>query len=224
MSLREEERLQVEFSVRPVYNKRESEGWTERDPLTRAPIKHPGVGRAVYKDVDYITIRVPGELDVIDRPVWNEPGNPKCDVARFGDMYKRWKESNAAPEVGTPLQHLTLMAPPLVSPAQVAEFRHFGIRTAEQLISVPDVLAGRFMGYPQLKAKVEAYLEQVKEDAPLETVRLELAKRDEETETLREQLRQQGELIQKLMAGRSEEPAPPRRGRPPKSQPTAEGA
>ena len=93
----------------------------------RKPVLQPGLseqeGRAIYKEVDYIKIMVPGDkLSVIERPV------DSIDARRFADRYQKWKAGQGNAIEGTPISSL-----PKMTPSKVEEYKFFGLHTVEQL-------------------------------------------------------------------------------------------
>lgn len=149
----------------------------------RKPILQPGksrdAGRAVYEEVDYVRIHVPGDKSsVIERPVSQQ------DVFRFQDRYNKWKAGQAEAVIGTPLSAL-----PGMSAAKVEEYKFFKIVTVEQLAEANDNVGGKFMGFNQDKARAKAFLEVAANNAPIEKMNEELAKRDAELEELREMVK-----------------------------------
>lgn len=145
----------------------------------RKPKLHPGksteAGRAVYEEVDYIRVFVPGDKSsVIERPV------TQMDAERFADRYNKWKAGQEDAVVGTPLTAL-----PGMSPAKVEEYKYFKIMTVEQLADANDGLGQKFMGFHQDKARAKAFMEVAANNAPIERMNEELQKRDAEIENLR---------------------------------------
>lgn len=145
----------------------------------RKPVLQPGKsreeGRAVYKEVDYVRIHVPGDkASVIERPVSEQ------DAFRFADRYAKWKAGQAEAVTGTPLSAL-----PGMTPSKVEEYKFFKLVTVEQLAEANDNLGGKFMSFHQDKSRAKAFLEVAKNNAPIEKMNEELAKRDAELEELR---------------------------------------
>ena len=145
----------------------------------RKPILQPGksreAGRAVYEEVDYVRIHVPGDKSsVIERPLSEQ------DVFRFQDRYNKWKAGQAEAVVGTPLSAL-----PGMSPSKVEEYKFFKIITVEQLAEANDNLGGKFMSFQADKQRAKAFMEVAANNAPIEKMNAELAKRDAELEELR---------------------------------------
>jgi hypothetical protein len=145
----------------------------------RKPKLHPGksteAGRAVYEEVDYIRIFVPGDkTSVVERPV------SQMDADRFADRYAKWKAGQEDAVVGTPLSAL-----PGMSPSKVEEYKYFKVMTVEQLADANDNLGQKFMGFQQDKARARAFMEVAANNAPIERMNEELAKRDAQIEELK---------------------------------------
>ena len=145
----------------------------------RKPVLQPGksreAGRAVYEEVDYIRIHVPGDKSsVIERPASEQ------DIFRFKDRYERWKAGQEEAVSGTPLSAL-----PGMTPSKVEEYKFFKLVTVEQLAEANDNLGAKFMSFQQDKQRAKAFLEVAKNNAPIERMNQELAKRDAELEELR---------------------------------------
>lgn len=147
--------------------------------FSRKPRLHPAMsreaGRAVYEEIDYIRIHVPGDKsNVIERPV------TYMDAERFADRYKKWQAGQAEAVVGTPLAAL-----PGMSPAKVEEYKYFKIVTVEQLADANDNLGQKFMSFQQDKLRAKNFIEAAKSNAPIEAMNEELQKRDAEIENLK---------------------------------------
>lgn len=145
----------------------------------RKPVLQPGksreAGRAVYEEVDYIRIHVPGDKhSVVERPMSDQ------DAFRFADRYAKWKAGQEEAVTGTPLTAL-----PGMTPSKVEEYKFFKIVTIEQLAEANDNLGGKFMSFQQDKQRAKAFLEVAANNAPIEKMNAELAKRDAELEELR---------------------------------------
>jgi hypothetical protein len=149
----------------------------------RKPIMQPGksreAGRAVYEEVDYVRIHVPGDKSsVIERPMSEQ------DVFRFQDRYNKWKAGQAEAVTGTPLSAL-----PGMNASKVEEYKYFKIVTVEQLAEANDNLGGKFMSFQQDKQRAKAFMEVAANNAPIEKMNAELAKRDAELDELREAMK-----------------------------------
>jgi hypothetical protein len=145
----------------------------------RKPILQPGksreAGRAVYEEIDYVRIHVPGDKSsVIERPVNQQ------DIFRFQDRYNKWKAGQEEAVTGTPLTAL-----PGMNPSKIEEYKFFKLVTVEQLAEANDNLGGKFMSFQQDKQRAKVFLEVAKNNAPIEKMNEELQKRDAEIENLR---------------------------------------
>ena len=164
-------------------------------------------GRPVFKDVPFVRIVTPGDAtNIVDQPVWDEPRNPNSHTGRFPAEWAAFKANAKAPESGTPLDMM-----PGITKAQVAELKHFEVRTIEDLANLSDAHAGRFMGINGMRTQARDYLERAKGAAPDKALRAAVAQKDAELEALRTQMA--------ALSARLDETAPPpaKRGRPRKS-------
>jgi hypothetical protein len=135
-------------------------------------------GRPIYKDVEYITIMVPGERDIVHRAAW------KRDYERFPLQYAAFKNAqNQDAASGTPLKLV-----PWLTLGQVKELEHFNCFTIEQLASMPDSSAQKFMQINKLKQLAKDYLQAAKEAAPLTAMRAEMDKKDDQINSLSKQV------------------------------------
>ena len=145
----------------------------------RKPVLQPGksreAGRAVYEEIDYVRIHVPGDKSsVIERPVSQQ------DVFRFQDRYNKWKAGQEEAVSGTPLSAL-----PGMTASKVEEYKFFKLVTVEQLAEANDNLGAKFMSFHQDKQRAKAFIEVAKNNAPIEKMNEELQKRDAEIENLK---------------------------------------
>lgn len=145
----------------------------------RKPVLQPGksreAGRAVYDEVDYVRIHVPGDKSsVIERPVSQQ------DIFRFQDRYNKWKAGQEEAVTGTPLSAL-----PGMTASKVEEYKFFKLVTVEQLAEANDNLGAKFMSFHQDKQRAKAFIEVAKNNAPIEKMNEELQKRDAEIENLK---------------------------------------
>lgn len=145
----------------------------------RKPVLQPGesrnAGRAVFKEVDYIRIHVPGDkASVIERPVTQQ------DEFRFQDRYNKWKAGQEEAVTGTPLSAL-----PGMTPSKVEEYKFFKLVTVEQLAEANDNLGSKFMSFQADKQRAKAFMEVARNNAPIEKMNEELQKRDAEIENLK---------------------------------------
>jgi len=111
--------------------------------------------REIYKDVEYVTIRIPGDkLSVVDTPV------TETERRRFPDLYRRFLETSDNDSIGTPLKEW-----PSVKPSQLLELAAMHIRTVEDIANCSDANGAKIMGFNALKKKAMLYLEAAKEAA-----------------------------------------------------------
>src|SRR5262245_29482374 len=98
-------------------------------------------GRPIYKDYECIKIFTSKD-NIIDRPVRD------TDKQRWPGAYAAWKQTGESVPgaVGTRLEHW-----PLMTRAQVEEYRYFKVFTVEQLAELPDSTVQKIMGAPKLK-------------------------------------------------------------------------
>lgn len=146
-------------------------------------------GRNVYRDVEFVTIRIPGDKTLsVHRPVM------ASDKQRFPQQYAAFRSKSHEDVVGTPLNLW-----PGIRPAQVKELEYFNVHTVEQLASMPDSGSGQMMGVQALKRAARDYIENAKSQAPLLKVQQELETRDAQIAALQQALAEQGALISKLV-------------------------
>lgn len=135
-------------------------------------------GRAIYKEVDFIRIMVPGDkLTVVEREV------DEIDRRRFAARYEKWLAGAGNAVEGTPLASL-----PKMTPAKIEEYKFFNVHTVEQLAAAPDSLGQKFMGFNGDKQAAQAFLELAKGNAPIEKMNEELKARDAKIEEMQAQI------------------------------------
>ncbi len=162
-------------------------------------IKSKEEGRPIFKEVDFIQIRQPGNKDsVIDRVA-----RPR-DIDRFPEHYRRYQaRENQEIIEGTPLSET-----PLLTRAQTEELTFFGVRTVEQLATFSDANAHNIRNIQAMKSKAQAYLDHAKDNAAAQ----QLAEQKAENERLLELIKQLNDRLDEM-----EEEKPKRRGRPKKA-------
>lgn len=122
----------VEFRKHPVFQQIESE---EK-------------GRPIFKDVDYIAIRFPGDkTKMVDRPVQDQ------DKLRFAAQWHQFEQTGIVTQIGTPLEEW-----PPITKSQALELKGLGIHTVEQLSNLGDGLLG-FLGAREYREAARKYLE-----------------------------------------------------------------
>jgi len=118
-------------------------------------------GRPVFKDVEWIDIRIPGNRDnVVIRPIRDE------DLVRFPRHYAAFKARTNGIEgiVGTLLESWNN---PALSKARIAELNSLNIRTVEQLSECPDSNSAKIMGFQQIKGEAKTWIAATKSAAPV---------------------------------------------------------
>lgn len=132
-SLQAESNLFVSFYTEAVEMKAESEKQ----------------GRPVYRDVPFIKVVVPGDVNnIIERKASKE------DEQKFPKAWARYKAQEADVMEGTPLEQW-----PQMSRSLVKEAKFFEIHTVEQLAGLSDINVSKMgMGYLELRNKAKAYL------------------------------------------------------------------
>lgn len=155
-------------------------------------------GRPMFKEVEYIEIRIAGKRDAqACRPA------SERDKARFPRHYEMFKQRVEVPCEGTALSEW-----PQITRSMVETLSFFQIKTVEQLVSASDTNLSQIHGGIGLKEKAKAFLE-MSDQTKL------LAEKEELQNKLDEQDSKIAELeaaILKLSTASTEEaPAPKKR-------------
>ena len=166
-------------------------------------------GRPMFKDTEYVEIRVPGKRDAqACRPA------SERDKARFPRHYEMFKQRIEMPEEGTALSEW-----PQISRSQVETLSFLQIKTVEQLVAASDTNLSQIHGGIGLKQRAEAFLEyadQTKLIAEKEALQAKLAEQDETMQKQADELAALQATVAKLAtdsAKEDEKPAPKRRSR-----------
>ena len=138
MQSREDEKLLVKFFLHP-----------QQDPTASAE-----AGRAIFKDVEFIDIKVPGQRGGVVRPA------RKNDIERFPRHYAAFKQRMEMPVSGTPLAEW-----PLLSRSVVEELAFINIKTIEDLAGMSDTHTGKMMGLANWKRQAQEWLEAASDDS-----------------------------------------------------------
>ena len=164
------------------------------------PIKSTEAGRPVYDEVDYIRIQIPGiSMTYVDAPV-----DEYNYMQRFGDRYRKWKESNKQEVLGTPISSWPFT---MTKISLVAELSGMGINSVEQLANLHDGAIQGIMGGQELRKRAQEWL-----DTTTGTDAV-IAKLSSE----KDQLKSQMEVLQKQMGellATQNKPAPLSANRP----------
>jgi hypothetical protein len=112
-------------------------------------------GRPIFDDVPHVRIHVPGDKStVIDTMATEE------HKQRFPTQWAKFEKGMSQAPEGTPVEEW-----PMLTTSQAAEFKAINIFTVEQIASMSDLAAGRFMGGNELKRKAETFLKVSKDTA-----------------------------------------------------------
>lgn len=130
-------------------------------------------GRPMFKEVEIIDIRIPGQRDGVVRPATER------DKARFPQHYTAFKNRTEAPVEGTPLAEW-----PLVSRSFADQLSFLNVKTVEQLAEMADNTHHQIPGIQNYKQKAKDWLEYTKDDAIVSKLRDEVTERDEKIEEL----------------------------------------
>lgn len=184
----EDSGLNVSFTTEPVFSKRET---------------YLAGGVTKYVDMDFITITVPGNRDLIIH-------TPVTDFYewRFPHEYEAFKRGKDAAVVGTPLDMW-----PALQPAQVAEMKHVGIRTVEQLATLSDSSSGVMRGFYALKHKAQQFLDDAKDKNAAAVVRAQM---DEQAERHKAEMKAMEDrfaaMLEQAMAAKETKKSKPSEG------------
>jgi hypothetical protein len=142
------------------------------------PTKSTEQGRPVFKEQEYISIKIPGSRGSgIKRPASFK------DKQRFPKHYAAFKQRIELPQEGTPLAEW-----PVISRSMAEELAFNGVKTVEHMADMSDTIASSFMGGQSFKAKAKEWLERARKDVTESHLAAELEKRDKLIATMQEQL------------------------------------
>jgi uncharacterized coiled-coil protein SlyX len=115
-------------------------------------------GRPIFKDVEYVDIKIPGRRDAgACRPASDQ------DRKRFPDHYRAFKDrTDQEVTSGTPLVEW-----PQISRSQAEELAFFHVKTVEQLATMSDMQASKFMGLYGIREKAKDWLKIATQQKPL---------------------------------------------------------
>ncbi len=137
-------------------------------------------GRPIFKDKEHIDIKIPGKRDAgACRPA------TEADKRRFPDHYRAFKEriSQENNVTGTPLTEWSLM-----SRSMAEELRFYHVLTVEQLATMADAQASRFMGLMPLKERAKLWLENAAKEKPMWEMDQKIRAQRQEIDELKEAL------------------------------------
>lgn len=142
-----------------------------------SPLESAETGRPVFKDMEMIEIRIPGDEKTIIKTHADEEYK-----WRFPDEYGAFKANVTLPETGTPLTQWGVL-----SPSQVAQLQAVNVRTVEALAGLADGNA-QFMGSNELRAKAKAFLKATADTAIVEKQEAAMTAQAAEMAELRAQI------------------------------------
>lgn len=148
-------------------------------------------GRPIYKEVEHIDIRVPGNRNAGAA----RPATP-ADKERFAEHYRRFKDRVSQDDTSGTL--LSEWAP--ISRSQAEELAFFHVKTVEQLANMSDTQVSKFMGMMGLKERAKEWLDKINEDKKYNEVAEEAKaanKKNSELEHELNELKQQLADLQK---------------------------
>lgn len=136
-------------------------------------------GRPIFREVEYIDIKIPGKRDSgACRPATED------DKRRFPNHYRAFKDRTDQSETeGTPLSEW-----PLISRSMAEELSFFHVKTVEQLATMSDTQASKFMGLAGIRQKAKVWLEQAKTEKPLFDMDQKIKAQEAEIASLKEAL------------------------------------
>lgn len=143
-------------------------------------------GRPMFKDVEYIDIRVPGKKDSICRPA------TLADKDRFPAHYQAFKNRVSTEDV---VEGTLLVEWPVISRSMADAFAFANIKTVEQLAGTADTQIQQFMGGMGLRRKAQEWLEGAAEGKAKAELQAELKQRDEQIAAMQVQLAELTKLV-----------------------------
>lgn len=159
-------------------------------------------GHPVFRDVDMVEIQIPGDMN--NNVVKEVTEKEMRAFPREYEAYKRGLEPSVD---GIPLEQW-----PLLTPAQVKNYKAWNFATVEQIAGMSDLFAGKIgMGVNGHIAAAKAYIANAKDSALAQKQAVEIERKDQQIADLQRQINELASMIQR------EESAPAaKRGRPPK--------
>lgn len=152
-----DKKLAVKFFKKAVYQRAES----ERE------------GRQIFKDVDYISIKIPGDSHtIVEHKATDE------DKRRFSKIWEAYVERNENIQSGIPLEML-----PGISPAQVQNYRGHNIYTIEQLSGLSERIIQKIAGSREWVEKANVFLKGNNENQELKNMIAELQQKIKQLES-----------------------------------------
>ena len=144
-------------------------------------------GRPIFKEREYVDIRIPGQQDNVIRPATER------DKLRFPRHYAAFQQRMEMPVEGTPLIEW-----PAIDRSLADQLAFQNIKTVEQLADLNDHSMDGIMGAQSLKQKAKDWLEATKDDGVLSQLRDEIIERDGQNAVLTAQITELTERLDKL--------------------------
>lgn len=149
--------------------------------------------RPVFEEKFHIVKMVPGDKDlVIDRPLREERDGQLGDRELFPDAWQRFLRNRENKIPGMPIEMWHS-----INDTQKAEFRAMNIFTIEQFANLPDAMAGKIMGFHELRKKALVFVDSGK-DAEAR------AEADRKNAALEARLKEMEAMIEQLTRPKSE--------------------
>lgn len=144
-------------------------------------------GRPVHDDLEKIRILKIGERDYIDKGA-----NPEY-IRRFQKQYDAFKRGEEARQSGTPLSMW-----PVLKESQVKDFAALNVHTMEQLASIADTVAQKFMGGFALRAAAQEYISRSASQAPIVAMQALMDEKDAKLAALTVQMQQMSAVLSEI--------------------------
>lgn len=174
------------FSLRPVENKSASNQ----------------AGRPIFREVEWVKIYIPGDkTTVVSKKVTDEHRE------RWPEQYQAFKRGQDQPIIGTPLEQW-----PIVTRAQVMEFKALQIHTVENLASLSDDAISRIgMGTRDLVERAKAFLVAAEEGARDSQIAAKLEAANQKIDAMAAQIDELATRLEEVTGERvsRETPEPP---------------
>jgi len=146
-------------------------------------------GRPIFREEERVKVIMPG--NALHIPVFKV--GPE-HIERWPEQYKAFKAGLEPAVDGTPLEEWPILRKP-----QVAELKHIGIRTVEEMAEVSDAVVQRMgMGGRHLKEAAKAFLDDAARIALTESQAHKIGQLESQNAALAQQIESQGALLQQL--------------------------
>lgn len=174
------------------------------DDAIEQPFETQKHGRAIYKQVPFISILFPGDkTKKTYRPA------TEADKARFPQQWAFFEKGTIAGVQGTLITQWNYL-----SKSQAMELKHMGFWTVELLANASDTQISSFLGGMELRKQAQVFLQSTEGNSTLTALVAENEQLKSSVKTLQDQMQA---LIEQNEANKSEEAVEPRKpGRPPK--------